>query len=58
MLALGGAYFIAACTLDVMTNVGTIDDLTSSARIFLVLPVAVRLSRTWGALGVVWQCVL
>jgi hypothetical protein len=39
--ALGGAYFIAACTLDVMTNVGTIDDLTSSARIFLVLPVAV-----------------
>jgi hypothetical protein len=27
---------IAACTLDVMTNVGTIDDLTSSARIFLV----------------------
>ena len=41
MLALGGAYFIAACTLDVMTNVGTIDDLTSSARIFLVLPVAV-----------------
>lgn len=41
VMALGAAYFIAACTLDVMTNVGTIDDLTSSARIFLVLPVAV-----------------
>mmetsp|Transcript_1135 Transcript_1135/g.2014 ORF Transcript_1135/g.2014 Transcript_1135/m.2014 type:complete len:521 (-) Transcript_1135:1470-3032(-) len=41
VIALGTAYLIAACTLDVMTNVGTIDDLTSSARIFLVLPVAV-----------------
>jgi len=41
VLALGAAYFTAASALDVMTNVGTIDDLTSSARIILVLPVAV-----------------
>ncbi|GAQ77593.1 hypothetical protein KFL_000010420 [Klebsormidium nitens] len=41
VLMLGAAYFVATCSLDVMQNVGTIDDLTSSARIFLVLPVAV-----------------
>ena len=41
MVSLSAAYFVATSTLDVMTNVGTIDDLTSSARIFLVLPVAV-----------------
>lgn len=41
VLTLGAAYFVATCSLDVMQNVGTIDDLTSSARLFLVLPVAV-----------------
>jgi hypothetical protein len=41
VVSLSAAYFIATATLDVMTNVGAIDDLTSSARIFLVLPVAV-----------------
>jgi len=41
VVSLSAAYFVATSTLDVMTNVGTIDDLTSSARIFLVLPVAV-----------------
>lgn len=35
------AYFAGTCVLDVMTNVGSIDDLTDSARIVLVLPVAV-----------------
>ena len=41
MLSLGAAYFVGTCVLDVMTNVGTIDDLTAPARVFLVLPVAV-----------------
>jgi hypothetical protein len=41
VVSLSAAYFVATATLDVMTNVGAIDDLTSSARIFLVLPVAV-----------------
>ena len=36
VVSLSAAYFVATSTLDVMTNVGTIDDLTSSARIFLV----------------------
>ncbi|CAL6317453.1 unnamed protein product [Bathycoccus prasinos] len=40
VLALSGAYFIASATLDVVANVGAIDDLTSGARVFLVLPVA------------------
>ena len=41
VVALGAAYFTAGSALDIMTNVGTIDDLTSSARVVLVLPVAV-----------------
>lgn len=40
VLALAGAYFVASATLDVVANVGAIDDLTSGARVFLVLPVA------------------
>ena len=40
VLALSGAYFIASATLDVVANVGAIDDLTSGARVFLVLPAA------------------
>lgn len=35
VISLSAAYFVATATLDVMTNVGAIDDLTSSARIFL-----------------------
>lgn len=41
IIALGVTYFIAVTALDVATNVGTIDDLTSTARIVLVLPVAI-----------------
>mmetsp|Transcript_63656 Transcript_63656/g.201285 ORF Transcript_63656/g.201285 Transcript_63656/m.201285 type:complete len:304 (+) Transcript_63656:851-1762(+) len=41
VLALGMGYFVGSAALDVLTNVGTIDDLTSEARVFLVLPVAV-----------------
>jgi len=41
VLLLGGTYFAAAEFLDVMQNVGAIDDLTSGERIILVLPVAV-----------------
>ena len=33
-------YFVAVSALDIISNVGTIDDLTSAARIILVLPVA------------------
>ena len=33
-------YFIAVVSLDMISNVGTIDDLTSEARIILTLPVA------------------
>lgn len=40
-MALGITYFVAVSALDITTNVGTIDDLTSSARIALVLPVAI-----------------
>jgi len=40
VLALAFAYFIASASLDVVANVGAIDDLTSGARVFLVLPVA------------------
>lgn len=40
ILALGCTYFVAVSALDVITNVGTIDDLTSLARMLLVLPVA------------------
>ncbi|CAI5995289.1 unnamed protein product [Closterium sp. NIES-65] len=41
VVALGVGYFAAVELLDVMQNVGAIDDLTSSERLFLVLPVAV-----------------
>lgn len=41
IIALAASYFVAVTALDVVTNVGTIDDLTSTARIVLVLPVAI-----------------
>jgi len=41
IIALGVSYFFAVTALDITTNVGTIDDLTSTARIVLVLPVAI-----------------
>ena len=37
---LAGAYFCAACGLDVTTHVGTIDDLTGRTRVLLVAPLA------------------
>lgn len=40
IIALGTTYFIAVVSLDMISNVGTIDDLTSEARIILTLPVA------------------
>ena len=40
VLALGAAYFAATCGLDVATHVGTVDDLSRGARMFLVVPVA------------------
>ena len=40
IIALGVSYFVAVSALDVTSNVGTIDDLTSLARMLLVLPVA------------------
>lgn len=39
--ALGIVYFISVLALDVVSNVGTIDDLTSTARLALTLPVAI-----------------
>ena len=41
IIALGAVYFVAVSSLDIISNVGTIDDLTSTARIVLILPVAV-----------------
>lgn len=41
IIALGVTYFIAVVSLDMISNVGTIDDLTSEARIILTLPVAI-----------------
>ncbi|KAL3679855.1 hypothetical protein R1sor_022811 [Riccia sorocarpa] len=41
VVLLGSAYFVAAELLDVMENVGTVNDASGSARLFLVLPVAV-----------------
>jgi hypothetical protein len=38
IIALGVAYFAAVSAYDVVTNVGTIDDLASTARILLTLP--------------------
>lgn len=40
IIALGASYFVAVMSLDLIINVGTIDDLTSTARIILTLPVA------------------
>eukprot|EP00475_Leptophrys_vorax_P027983 TRINITY_DN4013_c0_g2_i1.p2 TRINITY_DN4013_c0_g2~~TRINITY_DN4013_c0_g2_i1.p2 ORF type:complete len:337 (+),score=12.61 TRINITY_DN4013_c0_g2_i1:138-1013(+) len=41
VMALGGAYLLAAECLDVMQNVGAVDDLSSGEKVALVLPVAV-----------------
>ncbi|CAM6124970.1 unnamed protein product [Calypogeia fissa] len=41
VLILGSTYFVAAESLDVVENVGTINDLSGKARLFLVLPVAI-----------------
>ncbi|BBN16605.1 hypothetical protein MPTK1_7g07760 [Marchantia polymorpha subsp. ruderalis] len=41
VVLLGVTYFLAAELLDVMENVGTVNDASGSARLFLVLPVAV-----------------
>lgn len=38
---LGATYFLASEALDVFEHVGTIDDLSGKARLFLVLPVAI-----------------
>lgn len=40
ILALSIVYFMSVCALDVITNVGAIDDLTSTARLVMILPVA------------------
>ena len=39
IVALSIAYFVSVCALDNVTNVGAIDDLTSTARLLLLLPV-------------------
>mmetsp|Transcript_40522 Transcript_40522/g.114793 ORF Transcript_40522/g.114793 Transcript_40522/m.114793 type:complete len:526 (+) Transcript_40522:220-1797(+) len=60
--AMGLAYFAAVSMLDMVTHVGTIDDLPSMVRLFLVMPVSVldavfilwiftALSRTLTQLG-------
>jgi Lung seven transmembrane receptor len=41
IIALAVAYFAAVTAQDVVTNVGTIDDLLSTARILLTIPVTV-----------------
>lgn len=41
VVGLGCGYMVASLALDVISNVGAIDDLTSSERIILVLPVAI-----------------
>ncbi|MCO5553174.1 hypothetical protein L7F22_006695 [Adiantum nelumboides] len=41
VIVLGATYFLAAEVLDVFEHVGTINDLSGKARIFLVLPVAI-----------------
>ncbi len=40
ILALSIVYFMSVCALDVISNVGAIDDLTSTARLIMNLPVA------------------
>jgi hypothetical protein len=49
VIALTSVYFISVCALDIVSNVGTIDDLTTTARILLVLPVAIL-----DAIYIVW----
>lgn len=41
VVLLGATYFLAAEVLDIFENVGTINDLSGKARLFLVLPVAI-----------------
>ena len=41
VLLLAGSYLLATECLDVMQHVGAIDDLNSTEKLFLVLPVAV-----------------
>lgn len=41
VLSLGAAYFLASECLDVLQNVGAVDDLSSGEKVVLVLPVAV-----------------
>uniref|UniRef100_A0A0C9S529 TSA: Wollemia nobilis Ref_Wollemi_Transcript_21881_2216 transcribed RNA sequence n=1 Tax=Wollemia nobilis TaxID=56998 RepID=A0A0C9S529_9CONI len=41
VILLGATYFLASEMLDVVEHVGTIDDLSGKARLFLVLPVAI-----------------
>lgn len=41
VILLGATYFLAAEILDVFEHVGTINDLSGKARLFLVLPVAI-----------------
>jgi len=41
VLLLGATYFLASELLDVVENVGTIDDLAGKTRMFLVLPIAI-----------------
>ncbi|CAM6101629.1 unnamed protein product [Calypogeia fissa] len=41
VILLGATYFVAAEVLDVVENVGTINDASGNARLFLVLPVAI-----------------
>jgi hypothetical protein len=38
--AMGLAYFIATCSLEITSHVGTVDDLARSTRVLLVAPVA------------------
>lgn len=40
ILAFSSVYFTSVTALDVITNVGAIDDLTSTARLVMLLPVA------------------
>lgn len=40
IVAFSSVYFISVTALDVITNVGAIDDLTSTARLVMLLPVA------------------
>ncbi|KAF5180410.1 Transmembrane protein 87a [Thalictrum thalictroides] len=41
VLMLGGTFFLASEVLELVENVGTVNDLSGKARLFLVLPVAI-----------------